>query len=152
MRSGRSLILVAFLVTVLAGVITSGTSADRRARSAGASVTVRPSRYGRILFDGRGFVLYSFTHDLRRRATCYGACATRWPPFLVMKRPATRTGAQAVLVGTTRRRDGRLQVTYAGRPLYYYRGDNAPGIILCQNVSEFGGLWLVVRPSGKPVR
>jgi predicted lipoprotein with Yx(FWY)xxD motif len=56
------------------------------------------------------------------------------------------------LLGTTKRRDGRRQVTYAGRPLYYYVNDRKPGQILCQNVAEFGGTWLVVRPSGKLVR
>ena len=56
------------------------------------------------------------------------------------------------LLGTTRRRGGRLQVTYNGWPLYYYVGDRRPGQILCQNVREFGGLWLVVRPSGQLVR
>jgi predicted lipoprotein with Yx(FWY)xxD motif len=56
------------------------------------------------------------------------------------------------LLGTTRRRDGRLQVTYAGHPLYYFKGDTAPGQITCQNASEFGGLWLVVNPSGAAVR
>ena len=55
-------------------------------------------------------------------------------------------------LGTIRRADGRIQVTYAGRPLYYYVGDRRPGQILCQDVEEFGGLWLVVRPSGAPVR
>jgi len=56
------------------------------------------------------------------------------------------------LVGTTRRADGSLQVTYAGRPLYYYVGDRRPGQILCQNVPEFGGLWLVLRGDGSLVR
>jgi predicted lipoprotein with Yx(FWY)xxD motif len=56
------------------------------------------------------------------------------------------------LLGTSRRRDGRLQVTYNGRPLYFYVGDKKPGQVLCQNVDEFGGTWLVVRPSGRLVR
>ena len=43
-------------------------------------------------------------------------------------------------------------LTYNGWPLYYYVDENRPGLILCQNVNEFGGLWLVVRPSGKVVR
>ena len=61
-------------------------------------------------------------------------------------------GSKRSLLGTARRSDGKLQVTYAGRPLYYYVGDRKPGQISCQNVSEFGGLWLVVRRSGKLVR
>ena len=56
------------------------------------------------------------------------------------------------LLGTIRRRDGRRQITYNGRPLYHYVGDKSPGQVLCQNVDEFGGTWLVVRPSGVLVR
>jgi predicted lipoprotein with Yx(FWY)xxD motif len=56
------------------------------------------------------------------------------------------------LLGTIRRRDGRLQATYAGWPLYYYVNDRKPLQVLCQNVREFGGLWLVVRPNGTLVR
>jgi predicted lipoprotein with Yx(FWY)xxD motif len=110
------------------------------------TVKVGPSRYGRILFDGRGFVLYAFTHDARGRSTCTGECAQKWPPYIVNTKPKGR------LLGATRRADGKLQVTYAGRPLYYYAGDRSRGQILCQNVSEFGGLWLVVRGDGKLVR
>jgi predicted lipoprotein with Yx(FWY)xxD motif len=66
--------------------------------------------------------------------------------------PRAGAGLKGSLLRTTRRADGRLQVTYNGRPLYYYVGDRAPGQILCQNVSEFGGLWLVARPNGTLVR
>jgi predicted lipoprotein with Yx(FWY)xxD motif len=110
------------------------------------TVTTRSSQYGRILFDGRGFVLYAFTADKNGRSVCTGACAQAWPPYIVKTKPHGR------LLGTTRRADGKLQVTYAGRPLYYYEGDRKPGQILCQNVVEFGGRWLVVRPNGGLVR
>ena len=53
------------------------------------------------------------------------------------------------LLGTTKRRDGRLQATYRGQPVYLYV-DDSPGKVLCHNVSEFGGLWLVIRPNGRP--
>jgi hypothetical protein len=42
-------------------------------------------------------------------------------------------------LGTTRRTDGRLQVTYAGHPLYYYVGDMRPGDILCPRFSGASG-------------
>jgi Secreted repeat of unknown function len=54
------------------------------------------------------------------------------------------------LIGTTRRTDGRLQVTYGGHPVYFYEGDTRPGQVLCQAVYEFGGFWYVLRASGKP--
>jgi predicted lipoprotein with Yx(FWY)xxD motif len=110
------------------------------------TVTVRPSPFGRVLFDGRGFALYAFTADRAGRSSCTGACAKAWPPYTVRKRPTGR------LLGATRRVDGSLQVTYAGRPLYYYTGDRTRGQILCQNVREFGGLWLVLRADGRLVR
>ena len=115
------------------------------------TVTVKTSSFGRILFDGRGFVLYGFTRDPRARSTCIGACARAWPPYIVKSRPRAGTGVTARLLGTTRRANGSLQATYAGRPLYYYVGDRKPGQILCQNVTEFGGVWRVVRPSGRLV-
>jgi predicted lipoprotein with Yx(FWY)xxD motif len=69
---------------------------------------------------------------------------------VVKGKPQARPGAQSRLLGTTRRSDGRLQLTYGGHPLYYYDADS-PGRVLCQGVSEFGGLWLVVRSNGTPL-
>jgi predicted lipoprotein with Yx(FWY)xxD motif len=116
------------------------------------TVTLRSSRYGSALFDGRGFVLYAFTKDPRGKSTCSGACAAAWPPYAVKQRPRAGAGVTASLLGTTRRADGSLQGTYAGRPLYYYVGDRSPGQILCQNVREYGGVWLLVRANGQLVR
>jgi predicted lipoprotein with Yx(FWY)xxD motif len=115
-------------------------------------ITVHSSDYGPVLFDGRGFVLYAFTKDPRGRSVCTGACAAAWPPYIVRAKPSAGIGASTKLLGTTRRADGKLQATYAGKPLYFYVGDRKPGQILCQNVREYGGLWLVVRPTGAFVR
>jgi predicted lipoprotein with Yx(FWY)xxD motif len=118
----------------------------------GPVLTARSSSYGKALFDGRGFVLYAFTRD-HRRSACYGECAKAWPPYFAPKGMLTvGAGVKRSLLGTVKRRNGRRQVTYAGRPLYYYVGDRRPGQILCQNVVEYGGRWLLVRPSGKLLR
>jgi predicted lipoprotein with Yx(FWY)xxD motif len=142
---------------LLVGLITVAASeADSRpgnpsAPGVRAKVTVRKSAYGRVLFDGRSRALYIFTADRRAKTRCYGACAKAWPPFLVRQSPRAGTGARAQLIGTTRRRDGSLQVTYRGRPLYFYVGDRA-GQVLCQDVQEYGGHWYVVTPRGTAVR
>jgi predicted lipoprotein with Yx(FWY)xxD motif len=142
-------------LTALLGVVTvavlapNAMSAQRADRG---TVTAHSSAYGQILFDGRGFVLYAFTKDPRGRSVCSSACAKAWPPYIVRSVPRAGVGVRRSLLGATRRADGKIQATYAGRPLYYYVGDRAPRQIRCQNVSEFGGLWLVVRPSGAPVR
>src|SRR5262245_4109891 len=104
--------------------------------AASSQITVRGSTYGRVLFDGRGFALYAFTKDARGRSSCSGACAKAWPPYIVPTRVAAGTGAKSSLLGTVKRSDGRLQATYAGKPLYYYVGDRRPLQILCQNVNE----------------
>jgi predicted lipoprotein with Yx(FWY)xxD motif len=112
------------------------------------SVGAGSSRYGQVLFDGHGYALYLFTRDPKALSKCTGACAKAWPPYVVTRKPHSLPGASAKLLGTTHRADGTLQVTYAGHPLYYYVGDTSPGAILCQNVLEYGGYWLVVNPNG----
>jgi len=124
----------------------SSSAADR------ATVTVHSSKFGRILFDGGGFALYAFTRDRAGRSACTGACARAWPPYVVKTRPKAGAGTTASLLGTIRLGNGSRQVTYAVKPLYYYVGDREPLQVLCQNVVEFGGLWLVVRPTGATVR
>ncbi len=138
------------LIAAAALSVPAATMAETEASR--STLTVQSSRFGRVLFDGRGFALYGFTADRRGRSVCSGACAVAWPPLIVSKRALAGRGVTRSLLGTTRRSDGRLQATYAGKPLYYYVGDRQPGQILCQNVDEFGGLWLVVRPSGRFVR
>jgi predicted lipoprotein with Yx(FWY)xxD motif len=139
------------ILVAMAAALTAAPAAMPRGTT-GPTLMAKASRFGRVLFDGRGYVLYAFTRDSRGRSACYGACAKAWPVYYAKARLRAGAGVNRALVGTTRRRDGRRQVTYAGRPLYYYVGDTKPGQILCQNVAEFGGTWLVVRPTGKLVR
>ena len=106
------------------------------------------SQFGRILGDGRGQAFYLFDKEKTKKAECYGACAKAWPPVLTKGKPRAGKGTDASLLGTTTRRDGKLQVTYAGKPLYYYAHE-APGEVKCHNVNLNGGFWWVVGPDGK---
>ena len=111
------------------------------------------SRYGQVLADGQSRVLYLFTADKAGDSTCYDACATAWPPYLTVSGAAfdAMHGASASLTGSTTRKDGTAQVTYNGHPLYYFVGDKKPGEITCQAVTEYGGAWYVVDPSGNAI-
>lgn len=144
-RVALAAVALAFAATAMA---TSGSASAPKT----SSIAAAKSRFGTILFDGRGFVLYAFTRDTHGRSACSGACAKAWPPYIVTGKLIGRAGIAAGRLATVRRSDGSRQVTYAGRPLYYYVGDRKPRQILCQNVSEFGGLWLVVRPNGTVIR
>jgi predicted lipoprotein with Yx(FWY)xxD motif len=141
-------VLVAGLAA--AAVLTPAAMSERSASR--PALTARSSSYGKVLFDGRGFALYAFTRD-KGRSACYGPCAKAWPPYFAPKGTLrVGPGVKRSLLGTVKRRSGRRQVTYAGKPLYFYVGDTRRGQILCQNVVEYGGRWLIVRPNGKLVR
>jgi predicted lipoprotein with Yx(FWY)xxD motif len=116
----------------------------------GTTLKVVSSQFGPIAADRRGQAFYLFAKEKSKTSQCYGACAEAWPPVLTKGRPRAGKGGRGALLGTTRRRDGKVQLTYAGHPMYYFSTDS-PGQIKCHNVSEFGGLWLVVKPNGKPV-
>ena len=116
-----------------------------------AQIVVKDSELGRVLFDANGQVVYVFEIDGRNRSGCTSAaCVKAWPPVLTREPPSAGAGADKSLLGTIRRDDGRLQVTYNGRPLYFYEHES-PGEIKCHNVDLHGGLWWVVDPRGEPV-
>src|SRR3954467_9620622 len=116
-----------------------------------AKVGTADSRFGTILVDGRGHTLYAVTKDGRGPSQCYGSCAQAWPPPHPSAKPTAIGGARASYLDTTRRRGGRRQVTYRGRPLYFYIGEKQAGQILCQDVFEFGGFWRILRANGAMV-
>jgi predicted lipoprotein with Yx(FWY)xxD motif len=115
----------------------------------GVAITTAGSDYGAILFDQLGQAIYLFEKETAGRPDCYGACAGAWPPVLTNGTPQATDGTRAELLGTVSRDDGSTQVTYAGHPLYYYVHDG-PHQVLCHDVTEFGGRWLVVTPQGTP--
>ena len=149
--AGRRIALLAALAVLTAVLVVLAVAPSAMSAQA-AAVQAHRSAYGTVLFDGRDFALYAFTADRRNASRCTGACATAWPPYIVKARPLALAGASQRLLGRTRRPDGRYQATYAGHPLYYYVGDRKAAQILCQNVVEFGGRWLVISPSGRLVR
>jgi predicted lipoprotein with Yx(FWY)xxD motif len=120
-------------------------------RASGTKIVAAQSQYGSILFGPRRQAIYLFDKETSDSSQCYGACGEAWPPVLTKGDPGAGDGVEAKLLGTTERDDGSTQVTYRGHPLYYYVDDPA-GEVLCHNVDEFGGRWLVVEPSGTPVQ
>jgi predicted lipoprotein with Yx(FWY)xxD motif len=134
------------LAAVAASVALAGT-----ARNAAAKVDVARSPLGRILVDSKGITLYDFPPDKGTTSVCYGACAALWPPLLTTGKPLAGTGVRASLLGTTRRKDGKLEVTYNGHPLYYFVSDRKPGQTTGQGVNQFGSPWWVISPAGKEI-
>jgi predicted lipoprotein with Yx(FWY)xxD motif len=124
--------------------------APAKPKPTGTRVTLQGSDYGKILFDGRGQAIYLFGKEKTTRPECYGDCATAWPPVYTKGEPRAGRGIEAGLLGTTKRRDGRLQVTYGGHPLYFYAHEGRREV-RCHNVFLNGGLWRVVGADGRAV-
>lgn len=117
--------------------------------AAGTPVTVGDSEFGPMLFDDPGQAIYLFEIETDGQPACYGDCAVAWPPVLTDGTPQATGDARADLLGTVARADGSTQVTYGGHPLYFYAHEG-PGQVLCHDVVENGGRWLVVTPEGLP--
>jgi predicted lipoprotein with Yx(FWY)xxD motif len=121
---------------------------DRPPDRLGTVVTTASSDYGTMLFDRSGQAIYLFDRETSDRPRCYGGCADAWPPVLTEGEPQAIGRVRSGLLATTERKDGTLQVTYAGHPLYYYAHEGKSEV-LCHDVVEYGGTWLVVRPNGE---
>ena len=137
-----------FAVIGLAAVVVA-VGAAQATPSVAARLSVRSSEYGKTLFGPTGKVVYVFGADRGSVSHCYGVCAKAWPPLLTRGAPLGGAGVEAKLLGMTKRKDGTLQVTYNGHPLYYYSADKV-GKIMCQHANMHGGLWLIIKPNGQP--
>lgn len=103
---------------------------------------------GTIIVNSEGLTLYDFHKDKGGTSACYGPCAGAWPPLLTEGEPQAEAGAMASQLGTTERKDGSVQVTYNGWPLYTYAGDKAPGEANGNDIDQFGAEWYALQPSG----
>jgi predicted lipoprotein with Yx(FWY)xxD motif len=116
-----------------------------------ATVGVATIGLGKVLVDSQGRTLYLFEKDSGGQSTCFGPCASAWPPLPAPSEPTVGGGANASLVATAKRSDGAPQVTYAGHPLYLYAGDHQPGDANGQDSTGFGARWSALSPAGSAI-
>lgn len=124
----------------------SSPSADANGKP-GTKVTTGDSEFGTMLFGADGQAIYIWEVEESATPECYDDCAEAWPPVLTEGKAVAAGDVDPALLGTARRRDGTLQVTYNGHPLYYYAHEG-PGEVKCHDVATHGGLWWVVQPDG----
>ncbi len=126
---------------------TGGSTAQ--APSSAATIDVSSSAgLGPILVDSQGRTLYLFQKDSNGGSRCSAACAQIWPPQLTKGNPKAGGGVDAAKLGTIKRSDGSMQVTYARHPLYAYTGDTGPGQARGNGLNAFGAVWNAVQPDG----
>jgi predicted lipoprotein with Yx(FWY)xxD motif len=144
-------LLTTLVVTAIVAAAAAAIALAGGTTGAGTKVAVGKTGLGRILVDSKGISLYDFPPDKGTTSVCYGACAALWPPVLTHGKPVAGPGVRASLLGTTKRKDGKLEITYNGHPLYYWVGDHKPGQTTGQGLDQFGGPWWVVSPAGKEI-
>lgn len=97
--------------------------------------------------DGKS--LYIFTPDAGGTSSCNDECAVNWPPLTAASAADVAAGAVVTgTLGTIARTDGALQITLGGKPLYYFKNDQAAGDVKGQGLNE---VWYLAAPDGTGV-
>ena len=124
--------------------------AQTQAPAAAGAATIRlwNTSLGMVVSDGQGRTLYALEKDKNATSTCYDECEAAWPP-LVSDSATAGSGLDQGMLGTTKRKDGRTQITYNNWPLYYYGEDAKPGDVKGQGK---GGIWYVLGANGKMIK
>ena len=138
-------LLAAFSVVLLRA------NAGNAATAKGTVVSTESTSLGTVLVDAQGRTLYLFQKDKNDKSACAGQCATFWPPLIASGKPSATGGAKESLLGTTKRADGRLQVTYNHHPLYTFTKDTKKGQTSGEGVNAFGANWYVVSSAGASI-
>lgn len=128
----------------------STSSGSTSSQGGAATISVgKAGSLGAILVDSNGMTVYDFHKDKGTTSSCYGACEQNWPPVTTSGAPKASGGAQSSMLGTTERKDGTMQVTYAGHPIYTFIQDTKPGDAKGNDVSFFGGQWYALHSNGQ---
>lgn len=152
-RVTASLFCLGALALLVAGCGSSSSSSESTGSTARAMTVsgAEVSGLGTVLVDAEGLTVYQFGKDTGTTSTCFGACEQSWPPVIAKGQPTAGEGATTSALGTTKRKDGSLQVTYAGHPLYTFAGDTEPGEANGNESEAFGGKWSAMDESGEAV-
>jgi predicted lipoprotein with Yx(FWY)xxD motif len=142
------------LLTVVVGVtgfLAAGAVAGGSDSQATGTLSLRQTKLGQILVNAKGRTLYLFLKDRNGRSSCSGSCASFWPPLMKAGAVTLGPGVKRALVGTTKRANGRLQITYNRHPLYTYALDKRAGQTRGQGSNGFGAKWYAVSAKGRAV-
>jgi predicted lipoprotein with Yx(FWY)xxD motif len=136
------------------GAVSISSLATAATRASGTQIDLHTSDKGKILVTSKGFTIYVFTADSRNHDNCQSKpnCTGVWSPVATKGKPVAGPGVHKSLLGTTKLKSGKLQVTYNGHPLYTYIGDTQKHATTYVNFPEFGGKWRAINAAGQEVK
>jgi predicted lipoprotein with Yx(FWY)xxD motif len=150
----RTAIGAALAALALTLAACGGGDDEQPASAAAAARTVSVDQVegvGSVLVDRSGAALYTPDREADGTIRCRGECTAIWPPLEASGMPTASDDVPGRL-GTVRRPDGAMQVTYDGRPLYRFAQDPQPGDVTGDGASDrFGGTsftWHAVTATG----
>ena len=148
--TSAAVVAAAAIAAVVAAIFALHPPATHAASAKGAVVSTAKTGLGRIIVNSNGRTLYLFENDRDGKSACSGQCAAFWPPLITSGKPRVTGGARASLC-TTRRADGRLQVTYKHHPLYTFAKDKKKGQTNGEGLDAFETEWYVVSTAGSKI-
>jgi predicted lipoprotein with Yx(FWY)xxD motif len=150
-RLPRMIVATAAIAAFAAAIFAFHPPATHAAQTKGAVISTAKTSLGQIIVNSNGRTLYLFEKDRNGKSACSGQCAAFWPPLITSGKPSVTNGAKASLIGTTKRADGRLQVTYNHHPLYTFVKDKKAGQTNGEGVNAFGAVWDAMSPAGATI-
>jgi predicted lipoprotein with Yx(FWY)xxD motif len=147
LASALVLALVAAGAALGARQSSSGVLAAKSSTS-GTKIMLHKTKFGKVLATSTGMTLYAYKPDGKNKSNCYTGCAGFWPPLMTKGKPIAAAGVKASLLGTAKRKNGKLQATYNGHPLYRYSGDSKAGQTSGQG---YQSIWHVMNAAGRVV-
>jgi predicted lipoprotein with Yx(FWY)xxD motif len=144
------IVLTLALVLGMIGFLVAG-SVARSASGKTGSVSLRTTKLGPILVNAKGHTLYMFAKDRNGKSSCNGSCTKFWPPSLQRGKATAGSGVKASLIGTTKRSNGSVQLTYNKHPLYTFVLDKKAGQTNGEDQLAFGARWYAVSGKGTAV-
>lgn len=145
-----AIVLTLALVLGVIGFLAAG-SVARSASEKTGSVSLRTTKLGPVLVNAKGHTLYMFAMDRNGKSSCSGSCVKFWPPSLKSGKATAGSGVKAALIGTTKRSNGSLQLTYNKHPLYTFVLDKKAGQTNGEDQLAFGARWYAVSGKGTAV-
>jgi predicted lipoprotein with Yx(FWY)xxD motif len=148
-RLRRTAIWVTVLTAglALAGLAAARTFTLKEAKDAKVSNQNNKTIHENIVVISTGRAVYELSGDSKTHPKCTKAnsCFSFWPPVTVASKASLSKGPGVSGTLGTWSRNGFIQVTLNGHPLYTYIGDSAPDWARGQGVVSFNGTWSAVK-------
>jgi len=140
-RRARDLAALALAALLVVSAVAVPTALARDSKTVAGEATAR-SLHKTVLTNTKGLTLYTLSGETNGKFICTGACLRTWPPLLVA---AGTKPKGPVKLGTIKRPEGKIQVTYRGMPVYTFSGDSRKGEANGEGLRDVG-VWHAVTP------